>query len=174
MAVLFISDKLLDPSYRELMRLPLDFICFATVDGKLYTTEFGKNTFVAQGTRKHGNNKVYGALYVLSNPDYHLRTLDSHYLCSMSALHKNHNLDTMHRVVGRATPIRFSTLEELDRLMYEEMEEIDVQMYVGNLNNPKVKRRVEQKVNWNFRVMNGVNKNLIKQWRVNNDNWGSK
>lgn len=163
--VLFISDKLLDPDYRDMMRLPMEFVCFAIADGRMYTHEFKVNTFVAQGLKKHGNNKVYGAVYVLKDDFYHLRTLDSHYLCSMSVLHRNHTLDLSHRIIADVIPITFDSLQELDTLRYNELEPIKVEMYVGNLNHTKLKKRINQKRSRNYRVTNGVDENLLKQIR---------
>lgn len=143
----------------------MEFICFAIADGRMYTHEFKTNTFVAQGLRKHGNNKVYGAVYVLQDDYYHIRTLDSHYLCSMSVLHRNHALDLSHRIESEVIPITFDSLQELDRLLYNELEPIKVEMYVANLNHPKIKKRIEQKKSRNYRVVNGLDKNLIEQFR---------
>ena len=134
----------------------MTFITFAHTDGRMYTTHRNERTFVAKGVRQHGNSVVYGAVFLLPDPYYHIRTLDGMMLCSKSALGRNHDRDYMHRVVGSVTPIRFNTLDELNRLMYTEGEEIKVQQYVGNINHPEIKHRVSVKKVRNYSVSNGV------------------
>lgn len=144
----------------------MEFVCFAITDGRMYTKYLKQGTFVVNGLRKHGNNKVYGAIYSLKDAYFHLRTLDALHNCSKSSLGRNHDLDMEHRVQAQANPILFSSLNELDRLLYKELESVTVEMYVGNLTHPTIKRRIEQREHNNFRVTNGINtESIIKQYR---------
>lgn len=174
--LLFISDKLMDQSFRDNLRLNLVFVSFAITDGRMYTYARSKQrTFVVKGLRKHSNSVVYGAIYALHDDEFHIRTLDSYYLCSLSALHRNHTLDVTHRVVQRVIPIKFDTLDELDRLLYRELEPIEVEMYVGNQAHPTILKRIQQKKHINYRILNGVDKALLTQHReVQNERTKSK
>lgn len=156
----------MSPKKREELRLPLTFISFAHTSGQLFTTPRRADTFVAKGLRPHGNSVVYGGLYVLEDYHFHIRTIDAMYLCSRSALGQNHSLDTRHRIIDKCTPIQFDTLDELNRLQYKELEEIDVEMYVGNTNHPELTKRILRKRHYNHRIVNGVHeKYFIEEYR---------
>lgn len=161
----FLSNRLLSPKLREEMRLPMHFISFAITDGQMFST-FGKHdTFVAKGLRKRENSVVYGALFVMEDVHFHVRSLDSMLLCSKSSLGRNHSLDRNHRVVDNITLISFKTLDELNRLMYKERETIPVQMYVANTTHPDNKQRIHVKHHYSHRIMNGVHeKYFIEQF----------
>lgn len=164
--LVFVTNELLSPSKREQLKLPMEFICFAIADGRMYTYYLKRGTFNVKGLRAYGNDKLYGAVYSLKDPYFHLRTLDAMHNCSKSALGRNHALDMEHRVLSKVNPILFDNLGELDRLKYRELEEISVEMYVGNLNHPKINSRIQQIEHNNFRVTNGIDaENFINQWR---------
>ena len=162
MKLLFISDKLLDPDYRELSRLPVEFVCFAHTDGKMY--RINGNTVVAKGVGSHGNSVVYGAIFALNDEYYHIRTLDALFNCSLSGLGKNHSLDMQHRRRELVTPIQFNSIDELSRLMYRELEPIEVEMYVANNTHPTIQKRIERTQKFNYRIKDGINKEpFLKQ-----------
>lgn len=148
----------------------MEFLAFAIADGRMYTHHLKRGTFNIIGKRTHGNGKVYGAIYNIKDSYFHLRTLDALHNCSKSSLGRNHDLDMEHRVSVSVNPILFDTLDELDRLMYRELEEVNVEMYVGNPHHPKITERIQQKEHRNFRVTNGINaEEFIKQWRGINE-----
>lgn len=118
----------------------MEFLCFAIADGRLYTHHKRRGTFNMRGMKEYGNSKIYGAVYSLKDPYFHLRTLDALHNCSKSSLGRNHDLDMEHRVQVNVNPILFDTINELDRLLYEELEDVTVEMYVGNPHHPKINR----------------------------------
>lgn len=155
--LIFLSDKLISPVTQRLLRIPLHFISFAHIEGKLYTLPFKKGTFVTQTENAWGNSVVYGALFLLQDFDFHIRTLDSMSLCSLSALRRNHALDLQHRIKVKCTPIKFDSIEKLERLLYQEAEPLEVQAYIGNPNHPKIKQRVANHRAGNHRILDGIN-----------------
>lgn len=143
--------------------MPLQFIAFAHIEGKLYHLPGKRGTFVANGDNSWGNNVVYGAIFLLQDFDFHIRTLDSMSLCSLSTLGRNHSLDMMHRLRVQATPIHFDSINELERLMYKETEPIEVQAYIGNLNHPKINHRVANRNSRYYRIIDGINADSFLQ-----------
>lgn len=141
----------------------MDFVCFAHTDGKMY--RYNGNTFLVKGVGSHGNSVVYGALYVLHDEYYHIRTLDALFNCSLSGLGRNHKLDMQHRQREVITPIQFDSLDELSRLLYRELESVEVEMYVANKEHPIVQKRIRQTQKYNFRIKDGINKPaFLAQW----------
>lgn len=142
-SLLFLHDDLMRPSVHKEMKIPLEFVCFAYVEGKLYRQYNNRGSFIIHNgkTRVHGNSYVYGALFHVHDTSFYMRLIDSYYACSKSALLRNHALDTHHRIEINATPIRFSSLRELGRLKYTESELVVANCYVGNPDHPKVATR---------------------------------
>ena len=141
--LLFLSNELISPTKRDEMRLPLHFVTFAHIEAQMYTNVRNDGVINIIQERTWGNNVTYGAVFLLDDFDYHIRTLDAHHLCSLSSLRRNHVLDTQHRVELHATPISFDTIDDLERLLYEEREPVLVQAYIGNLNHPRIHRRIK-------------------------------
>lgn len=162
----FFANELMTPRIRHKMHLPLHFVCFAHIRGKLYSMYDVKNnrgrTFVAKGTKQWGNNVVYGAIFVCHNLFFYKDILDAYNLCSMSTLQKNHHMDLSHRVELMATPINFSSLEDLSRLLYDEREPIKVQTYLANPNHPKIKQRITD-MKHPHRIISGINAKNFKE-----------
>ena len=156
MKLLFLSDNLIDPTNQKLANLPLDFVCFAHTDGKMY--HCNGNTVVAKDVGSHGNSVVYGAVYALRDEYYHIRTLDALFNCSLSGLGRNHSLDVQHRRREVVTPIQFRSLDELSRLLYRELEPLEVDMYVANNTHPTIQKRITRTQKFNYRIKDGINK----------------
>ena len=156
MKLLFLADNLLDPINQEKANLPLDFVCFAHTEGKMY--RYNGNTVLAKDVGSHGNSVVYGAVYALRDEYYHIRTLDALFNCSLSGLGRNHSLDMQHRRREVVTPIHFRSLDELRRLMYRELEPIETDMYVANNTHPTIQKRIERTQKFNYRIKDGINK----------------
>lgn len=161
--LIFLSDKLIEPATQRLLNIPLHFITFAHIDGMLFNLPRNTGTFVSREGNPHGNNVVYGALFLLQDFGFHIRTLDSMSLCSLSTLRRNHSLDTQHRVTVQATPISFSSIDELERLLYVEGEPINVHTYIGNLNHPKINHRVANRNRRYYRITDGINADSFLQ-----------
>lgn len=140
--LLFISNELLDSDLQKRLLLPLTFISFAIVEGKMYTNVGNYGTLNIPPTKRYGGDVIYGAIYSLRDFDFNIRTLDAYHLCSLSSLRRNHILDTQHRIQVSATPIYFDTIEQLETLRYEEGDAIQVQAYFGNQAHPKIIRRI--------------------------------
>lgn len=144
------------------MRIPLKFITFAYVKGKMYRGYRNQGTFIAHGKREYGNDVVYGGIFLLEDFDFYIRILDAYGACSLSTLGRNHKLDLLHRHTVSATPISFSSIEDFSRLKYEEREEINVQTYLGNPTHLKINKRLIE-VNASYRIVDGFDKKHFKQ-----------
>lgn len=166
MSLLFLSNELINPHQRKLFNVPLEFIGFAYVKGKMYKHYNSKNVFTipidVSKTRAWGNNLIYGGLYILKDYDFYIQILDAYHSCSMYNLFRNHNKDIHHRVETVATPISFNTLNELSRLLYKELNEVEVVTYFGNTTHPKIKQRVTTD---RFRITDGIDaQNFRSLW----------
>jgi hypothetical protein len=138
------------------MGLPLEFVTFAYMEGKMYRHWQNKGTFAAsEGKNRWGNTIIYGALYLLRDFHFYIRTLDAYYLCSMSALHKNHVKDYMHRVTTQAIPISFQSVEQFQSLRYTEKEPQTVVAYLGNTKHPKINQRIYAPSK-KYRIVQGI------------------
>lgn len=157
--LLFVGNELLGET-RELLRVPMEFITFAFVEGKLFKHFRNDGTFILSYGKPWGNSVVYGAIFAINDFDFYTRILDSYHQCSLSALGRNHLFDVHHRITTKATPITFASIDELERLKYRERNQVEVQMYEGNQNHPKIKQRLNK--THSYRIVDGVDKNLIK------------
>jgi hypothetical protein len=162
--LLFISNELLSSRVRHLLRVPLEFISFAFIDGKMYNHVQNKGTFVVQQTSKRawGNDVVYGALFTLNDFHFHIRSLDAYFGCSLSALARNHAYDLHHRVAIPSTPITFSSVEEFCSLRYNEKHPITAYAYVGNPTHPNIIKRTSSRIN-GVRIVDGLDKPHYKE-----------
>lgn len=132
----------------------MTFVCFALIKGSLYS--FPHTSLNVTHKKPFGNSVVYGAVYILHDDFFHIRTLDAYHLCTKEALGKNHKLDHAHRVQGQAFPIMFKSIEDLDRLIYNEESPIDVQLYIANPNHPTTTKRVKRTPGLTYRIYNGI------------------
>lgn len=121
----------------------------------MYRNRDIRDTFMME-SRFSTEDVVYGALFLLNDADFYIQTIDSFMLCSKSILRRNHAKDQNHRITKEVTPISFSTVEELDRLMYREREAVQATLYVGNPTHPSISRL--SKARGKKRITNGVNK----------------
>lgn len=160
--LLFLSNEFCNPHWYRDMRLPLEFITFAFIKGKMYKHFRNDGTFVLQNQGRWGNDVVYGGLFLLKDFDFYIRILDAYHTCSLSTLQRNHTLDLHHRIITQATPISFQSIDELERLKYRERNCIDVQTYLGNSNHPKITQRLRNK-SMSYRIKDGINKLHFKE-----------
>ena len=158
--LVFLSNELLDQSRTQSLGVPLQFITFAHIEGKLYKHFRNEGTFVSTHGKVWGNRVVYGAIYAVQDFDFYIRTLDSYHQCSRSLLRGNHVNDVHHRLETKATPISFKTINELERLQYKEREAIRVFAYYGNLNHPRIKQRLNKTVS--YRLIHGMDRHFSK------------
>lgn len=159
--LVFIANSLLDKTERESLRIPMQFVCFAHIKGKMYRHYRNQGTFILPTEKSVVS---YGAIFYMVDFDYYSRILDAYHSCSLSGLGRNHTRDLHHRIETDVTPIRFSSIEQLERLMYEETEPTHVHAYVGNPNHPKINNRLGRTVT--YRVKHDVDphyKNLIRE-----------
>jgi len=165
--LLFITNELLNPEVRRAMHLPIEHICFALMPGKMYPhykTYRMRSTFIVKATNKlWGNDVVYGALMLCKDFDFYARILDAYHVCSLSTMRTNHRIDVHHRVKVDVTPIYFTSLDEMTRLMYTEGTKVLAQTYLGNSNHPKISQRLNAEQT--CRIIDGIDKrNYIKLW----------
>lgn len=164
--LIFIANELLDPERRNVLNLPVTFITYGFVEGKMYKHYRNDGTFhLPRAGKAWGNGVVYGAVFALAHYDFYIRLLDSYHQCSLSALRANHSKDVHHRLITDVTPISFSSVDELERLKYTEREPIRAHVYTGNPNHPKIHNRLSHPGKPRYRLVDGVDKRLIKQIR---------
>jgi hypothetical protein len=161
--LVFVANELLDPQKREILNIPMEFITFAFIEGKMYRHFRNQGTFILPNHIDWGNNVVYGAIYAISEFDFYIRLLDSYHQCSYSVLGRNHKRDVHHRTETHATPISFDTFDDFTRLKYRERDEVEVQVYQGNPNHPKITQRLHKSNS--YRIQSGVDENIIKLFR---------
>ena len=142
--VVFLYNELMNKSYQEKLKLPLEFICFAYIEGAIMYDIKGKYYALKENSlrKTKGYNRVYGALYILHNSEHFLRTLDASLVCSRGIIGKNHKLDVMHRTKEKAIPIHFKTVEEFLKMKYNEGDGLDVITYIANPENELIKSNV--------------------------------
>jgi|SRR6185312_9140433 len=140
--LIFLSNELMDARVRNDMRLPLHFVTFAIIEAQLYSNVRNEGVVNVRQERKYKGNVAYGALFHLEDFHFHIRQLDAFHMCSLSALGRNHDLDTQHRIITDTTPIVFSSIDALERLQYEEKRVTKATAYIGNLKHPKLNRRI--------------------------------
>lgn len=158
--LLFIGNELLDPRTRDTLGLPLQFISYGFIEGKLYRHYRNDGTFILQDSGKEwGNSVVYGAIFALPDFDFYIRLLDSYHQCSQSALARNHSRDVHHRHITQATPIAFSTFEDFTHLKYRERSPFDVHVYLGNKTHPKITQRLTK--THSYRLVSGVDERIL-------------
>lgn len=167
-SLIFLTNELLNPKLRHDLKLPLEFISYGIMEGRMYRHYGGKSNFVVPNdTLKHwGNNVVYGALFICKDFDFYNRVLDAYHICSLSTLLRNHNNDIHHRVEQYVTPIFFETLNELALLKYREGKPIKAITYMGNIKHNKISQRLNKTVS--YRIKDGIDAENFKQlfWEV--------
>lgn len=169
MTLLFLSNDLQDPNVHRGMRLPIEFISFGFIEGKMYKGLRNHSTFVSppNSTKQWGNKVVYGGLFLCSDFNFYQRILDAYHACSLSSLMRNHVYDIHHRINTYCTPIKFDTIEDLSRLKYREGEPIECQTYIGNQNHPKINNRLHS--TFSHRIESGVEiEPFMNLWEVAN------
>lgn len=148
------------PKLQREVGIPLQFVTYAHVEGKMFKHYRNNNSFVLQDAKNPwGNKVVYGAIFHLRDSEFYLRILDAYYGCSLSSLRRNHDLDIEHRIQGIATQISFTSIDELERLKYTELSTVDVQLYVGNIKHPKINQRLNKRNS--YRMIDGCDTNYI-------------
>lgn len=141
-SLVFISNDLMCPEVRRDLRLPLHFVSFAIIDAQMYTNIRNDGVVNVIRDNPRANTVTYGAIFHVEDFDFHIRSLDAYHLCSLSSLRTNHVLDTQHRINIQVRPITFDSIDTLERLLYTEHKAVKVQAYIGNLNHPKLNRRI--------------------------------
>lgn len=127
----------------------MHFISFGYTKGAMYS--FTDEVFMVH-KKRHGNSRIYGALFVLDDYEFYIRQIDAMHACRKSLLRRNHVLDTYHRKEVNVVPIKFDTLEEFAVMKYKELAIIEADTYLGNLEHPKISQRVQKR----YRVMDGL------------------
>jgi hypothetical protein len=152
---IFIYDKMINPEFNKNIGIPLQFICYAKMEGKMFRHFHSNNVFALQNkSRTYMNKYIYGALFELSDADFYIRNLDAHYACSLSMLRTNHKLDLHHRVYQKITPIHFNSIFDFTRLKYTQSESIETFVYIGNTSHKRIKNRLNK--THSYRLIDGV------------------
>lgn len=152
---IFIYDKMLNPQVNKSIGIPLQFVCFAKIEAKMFRHYHSNDVFALQHkSRTYMNKYVYGALFELSDADFYVRNLDAYYTCSLSMLRRNHKLDLHHRVMQKVTPIHFNSIFDFTRLKYTQSESIEAFVYFGNILHKRIKNRLNK--THSYRINDGV------------------
>lgn len=166
--LVFLYDILLDGKYRRETQLPLTFISYAFINAKMYhyyEHRYGpirSNLIAVENdavSRRWGNDKVFGGIFLLDYFNVTIRDLDGLYSCSKSRINKNNRNDLMHRKVIETTPIQFKSLDELSRHKYKRLEIIKTHAYLGNPFHRWISHRIKME---RYRVIDGVDKKHFK------------
>lgn len=148
-----IGDK-----WQEKSKLPLTFISFAFIEGKMYRIE---NNYLAVQKKHKWEDRLYGAIFLLDNSEYYLRVLDGIMGCSMTSLGNNHRLDFTHRITIQTIPIFFNTITEFAKLLYVEKNPTKCITYIANLENTLIDKKVNNTyrnhVRYGFDRVNFIN-----------------
>lgn len=154
--LIFLHNELQQKDVQTSLKLPLTFIKFAHVEGKMYSHFRKDSSFITPvSTRTWGNGVAYGSIWHIEDWSFYSRILDAYHSCSLSSVSTNHRLDIHHRLLANATPIHFDSLGDFSRLKYREGTSVQVQLYVGNPNHPKIKQRLRQKAH-SYRIIDGI------------------
>lgn len=142
--LVFIYNELLDDKKQELLKLPLDFVCFAYIENAIMYEVKKKYIAIKENvlTKTKKYNKVYGALYILHNSEHFLRTLDASMGCSKGFIGYNHDKDVTHREKLNAIPIHFKSVEDFLKLKYNEGVGVRVITHLANPKNDVIKTNV--------------------------------
>lgn len=164
MKVIFLYDEMLDGEYRKKSKVPLQFISFGFVRGKMFKTSKSKTPSViaiqdGDIVRTWGNNKIYGALFAIPEYEYYIKILDAMYGCSKSRININHNMDYAHRVKTEFTPITFDNLDRFSVLDYTRNTPLEVDAYFANTSKDFINGRVKSK---QYRKGSGVLEHAFK------------
>lgn len=159
---------MLNPGFQEQLKLPLEFMSYGISFAKMYYQFGKKDTFIIANddipNKLWGNSVVYGAIFLLKDFDFYSRVLDGYHLCSQAVLGRNHVRDVQHRRITEIKPIFFNSIDELARLKYKESDEpIEAQCYFGNLQHPKILRRIMASVKYQHRILDGVDPQNFKE-----------
>lgn len=161
--LIFLSDEFQLKSTQESTNIPLNPLSPAFVYAKMY--RMGRKRFLLpSGTnKKMGSRVVYGTLYSINDFEHWSRALDALHDCSKSLLKRNHIKDMQHRVRGNCTLIRFDSIEDFLIGRVYEVGTFEVQMYLGNINHPKIKQKISHKKH-SYRVPSGTHAGFLEQW----------
>ena len=158
-SVVFLYNYIMNEQKQKLAKLPLEFICFAYIkDAVLYVKKDICYAVRKEDIKRTKYNKVYGALYVLHDSEFTLRTLDAVNTCSYSFVGYNHKNDIMHRYKTKARPIHFKNIEQFFKMKYNEGEDIQVSTYFANPQNAFVRTN----------VLNAVKNRCVEGFDINN------
>lgn len=160
---MFISNEILGVEKRTQLRIPMTFISFGIIEGKMYRHFRNRGTFIVKDEGNWGNRVVYGGIFAISEFNFYISLLDAYHQCSMSTFRFNHNKDVHHRSIEEVTPIHFNSIDELERLQYRENSPINAHVYLGNKNHPKIKQRFNKKTS--YRIIDGVDEHFIELYR---------
>lgn len=161
--LLFLTNEIMNPVRQCELCIPLTFINFGIIKGKMYTHYRSNSTFVITNVEKsYGNEVVYGGLFLCKDFDYYSRILDAYHVCSMSTLFYNHIKDIHHREKVQVTTIKFNSLTDLAILKYQEITQVEAETYVGNLNHPNILKRILC-TNHTYRIADGIDVNNFKE-----------
>lgn len=162
--LIFLYDKTMNKNYRNKLLLPIHFISYGYIPAKMYHYKEHKDTLIAidnnHVSRKWGNDKVFGGVFLLDYYNVTIRTLDGLYACSKARLNNNNKNDLMHRVKTSVTLITFNDLEELTVMKYKEREQVLADTYLGNPNHEWIKHRIKMQ---RYRVIDGIDKVHFKK-----------
>jgi hypothetical protein len=147
--VIFLYDELMTKEKQSLLRLPLKFLSYGYVRGKMYWLNDDKKRryFVippqSEQHRSQWNTFVYGGIFVMNDFDEYERALYSYYNSSIPYVGEIMQEDLYYPKICTVTPIAFSTLQELEECRYQSLSDVDMLVMLANESNQKVQNSLK-------------------------------
>jgi hypothetical protein len=136
-------------SEQELLHLPIRFLSFGYVQGKMYWLNDDKRRRyfvippVYEKSKRQYNTFIYGGVFVINDFQEYERALASYYNCSIPYLGEIIQEDLYYSQKVTITPIKFKTLQELEECSYTSLSDIEGITFLGNQSNSKVQKSLK-------------------------------
>lgn len=155
----FIYNDILRKEIQERMRLEPIKEEIATVTGKIYIVS--KTPVLLNPSdvaRNRGNRRVFGAILTFEDSDEErvIQILDAYHGSSQSRVGLSSPYDLMNRTTIQAFPLKFSSIQELERFDYKEKKPVECIVYMGNLQHERIPYEV--KVSKRHKLVDGFYK----------------
>lgn len=146
--ILFLYDELMTRSTQQNLRLPIHFLSYGYVRGRMYWCNDEKKRryfIIPPSTQKHiknVNDYVYGGIFVINDYEEYERSLYSFYNSSIAYLGKSIQEDLYIPEKIQITPIKFKTLQELEECRYTSLEPFEGLTMMANQENKKIQNSI--------------------------------
>lgn len=135
---------------QSLLRLPMKFLSYGYVRGKMYWLNDDKKRryfVIPPETVQHKrqwNTFVYGGIFVMNDFEEYERAMNSYYNSSISYTGEIMQGDLFYLQKLPVTPIVFRSLQELEECRYQSLDEVSAFIYLANQENSKVQNSLKR------------------------------